>query len=88
MASQFPSTVFRTGFQLPRLSPRVLPFSQRIQLVLFCGNTSPDGAVRSWIFYGGAKEKLGESAGARTRDPVIKSDMLYQLSYRLKLYPG
>ena len=25
----------------------------------------------------------GESGGARTRDPVIKSDMLYQLSYRL-----
>lgn len=26
----------------------------------------------------------GEPAGARTRDPLIKSQMLYQLSYRPK----
>jgi hypothetical protein len=27
----------------------------------------------------------GERAGARTRDPLIKSQMLYQLSYALPL---
>lgn len=29
------------------------------------------------------RKSLGERAGARTRDPLIKSQMLYQLSYAL-----
>ena len=29
------------------------------------------------------REKLGERAGARTQDPVIKSHVLYRLSYAL-----
>ena len=27
---------------------------------------------------------LGDSAGARTQDPLLKRQMLYQLSYRIK----
>ena len=32
----------------------------------------------------GAKRKFGDPGGARTHDPLIKSQMLYQLSYRVK----
>jgi hypothetical protein len=33
-------------------------------------------------------EKNGDPGGARTRDPLIKSQMLYQLSYRIVLRGG
>ncbi len=42
------------------------------------GDGGVDIAVR-----GGAVVFLGERAGARTRDPLIKSQMLYRLSYAL-----
>ena len=31
------------------------------------------------------KEKNGKPTGARTQDPLIKSQMLYRLSYRLTI---
>ena len=39
--------------------------------------------VNQFIFYRKLLNLFGERAGARTQDPVIKSHVLYRLSYAL-----
>ena len=36
--------------------------------------------IRLW------RTTCGDLTGARTQDPIIKSDVLYQLSYRVKMH--
>ena len=45
------------------------------------GNRTPDASVRGWSLNRLTNGPNGAPTGTRTRDPLIKSQLLYQLSY-------